>query len=1155
MERPELASQTASAVSSETVDAPAFFITGGTLPLGAASYVARAADEELYQILRRGEFCYVLNTRQMGKSSLMIRTARRLREAGRQVLILDLTGVGQNLSVEQWYFGLLDLVATQAGYEDELFAFWKSHKELGPMQRFVALLRRILLKAHEPDAPRDLVVFVDEIDAVRSLPFSADEFFAGIRECFNRSAQDADAGHLTFCLLGVATPSDLIRDTRVSPFNIGRRIELHDFTREEAAPLALGLRQGPDDTNAEALLDRVLYWTGGHPYMTQRLCRAVAENLNAQQTEGKGSSSKRDEIEDAVLVDTLCQSLFLTKSARETDDNLAFVRTRLLHSEEDKAALLDLYGQVRRGKRIKDDETNALCPVLRLSGVVKAANGWLVLRNEIYARVFDAHWIAENMPDAEVRRQKRAYRLGVMRAAAVFGSVSVVIGLLLFVAVGNARRARFAEGQLQKEAAYARKQEQTASQLLYDASMPQIQWEWERGNFTGAAGMLDETGRSPARNFEWDYWHRLQNEITAPLPMKSPFYTLIAPDNRTLGEVTQDEQSPEKGQFTAQDIFTGATRFSLPARFSVATPLDYAPDGSRFLLCVGKTVEVRDMRNGRLLQIIPAQQEDINAFHFSADGAAIYVARFTARAEGTLSLWDCRTEKTRWEHKTPRGYVICIAVSANRVATLTVIPPVTEKTKKRVTYLEQVKLQIWDERIGSELYSNDRDFARWPLAFSPNGRLLVGGMVILDLSTRKTHPVIGTLGLGEIYSSYFSPDGRRLTVGCGSRICVYDVASGRCLSDPTKSSTGFKLLLLSPNGRFALRAEGDDKYHFVRTEPMEEAQRLIPPAAPSRPPDGKAHRAALWRIRYSPDGSQVAAGSSDGNVYLWDTSAGKLLRTLHGDGVRTSVVSFSHDGNRLAAGDTEGRVSLWDLHSGKRFTAFRAHVTPDTHLPDQTGGVNDICFTLDDRQILTAGDDYTVKIWDLPEDSRAIPRLHRVLTGHKKAVECLALSPDGATLLTGSDDMTAKLWDYRSGHLLAPFKAPAEIWGAAFSPDSRQVVLATLWKTAEVWDIGTKQKIHVLSGHLDWVTDVAFSPDGKRIVSVSRDHTAKLWDAQTGRELLTLHGHSKQVIGVAFAPNGHQIATSSSDGEARLWNTVPDSPRNSNLPAAMPIMP
>ena len=146
-------------------------------------------------------------------------------------------------------------------------------------------------------------MFVDEIDVTRGLPFSVDEFFAGVRQCYVGRATDPALSRLTVCLLGTATPADLIQDTRTSPFNIGRRIEVRDFTPDEAAPLAEGL-----GANGPVLLSRVLYWTGGHPYLTQRLCRA------AQESDAKSLAD----------VDKPCLDLFLTRTAAEADDNLAF---------------------------------------------------------------------------------------------------------------------------------------------------------------------------------------------------------------------------------------------------------------------------------------------------------------------------------------------------------------------------------------------------------------------------------------------------------------------------------------------------------------------------------------------------------------------------------------------------------------------------------------------------------------------------------------------------------------------------------------------------------------------------------------------------------------------------------------------------------------
>src|SRR5438093_375072 len=122
---------------------PSFYVTGGTLRQGAPSYVERQADRALYEGLLRGEFCYVLTSRQMGKSSLMVHTAARLRAEGAHVVVLDFTALGQHLTVEQWYDGLLGHIGRQLDLEDELDEFWLDHPRLSPLQRWMAALREV----------------------------------------------------------------------------------------------------------------------------------------------------------------------------------------------------------------------------------------------------------------------------------------------------------------------------------------------------------------------------------------------------------------------------------------------------------------------------------------------------------------------------------------------------------------------------------------------------------------------------------------------------------------------------------------------------------------------------------------------------------------------------------------------------------------------------------------------------------------------------------------------------------------------------------------------------------------------------------------------------------------------------------------------------
>src|SRR5690242_4386317 len=121
-----------------------FFVAGGTLRHDAPSYVERRADRELYDALSGGEFCYVLTSRQTGKSSLMVRTAAKLREEGVRAAVLDLSALGQNVTPEQWYEALVGQLALRLGMEADLSECWSKSAGRAPLHRFMESLRTVL---------------------------------------------------------------------------------------------------------------------------------------------------------------------------------------------------------------------------------------------------------------------------------------------------------------------------------------------------------------------------------------------------------------------------------------------------------------------------------------------------------------------------------------------------------------------------------------------------------------------------------------------------------------------------------------------------------------------------------------------------------------------------------------------------------------------------------------------------------------------------------------------------------------------------------------------------------------------------------------------------------------------------------------------------
>jgi formylglycine-generating enzyme required for sulfatase activity len=348
------------------------YTVGGTVQAGGGIYIKRKADDELLELCQQSEFAFILSSRQVGKSSLIVRTAQQLETENIRSVLVDLSAIGVKVSPDEWYMGILNEISSSLELKTDVFTWWMDHAKLGPAQRLTNFFKDVLLK----EVKEQIVLFFDEIDSTLSISFS-DDFYVAIRAVYNARATVSDFKRLSFVLVGVATPSDLISDNKRTPFNVGRRVEITDFNLTEAFPLV-------EDFGIQAtqILTWVFQHTSGHPYLTQRLCAHLA---------------KSKETLDEENVSHAVERLFTGEQGRQ-DNNLQFVRDMLSVRAPDVKKVLRTYSDIRAGKKVIDDERSVAKAHLKLSGIVRPEKGFLKVRNAIYHKVFDAQWIQENTP-------------------------------------------------------------------------------------------------------------------------------------------------------------------------------------------------------------------------------------------------------------------------------------------------------------------------------------------------------------------------------------------------------------------------------------------------------------------------------------------------------------------------------------------------------------------------------------------------------------------------------------------------------------------------------------------------------------------------------------------------------------------------------------
>ncbi|NMG06256.1 AAA-like domain-containing protein [Brasilonema sp. UFV-L1] len=1098
---------------------------GGSLPIDSPSYVTRQADTELYKSLLSGEFCYVLNSRQMGKSSLRVRTMQKLQAEGFICAFIDLTGIGkEDVTAEKWYAGIVQSIVSNCQLSQKINwrNWWRERKDLlSPVQRLSLFVEEVLLVEVE----RRVFIFVDEIDRVLSQNFSLDDFFALIRYFYNKRVDSTAFQRLTFALLGVATPSNLITDKTQTPFNIGKAIELHGFQLDEAQPLAKGLEGKVE--YPQAVIQEILNWTGGQPFLTQKICQLVFQDTQ------NGSLVTANSVCEIVQ-----KRLIENWETQDEPEHLKTIRDRILRNEQKTGRLLGIYQEIlQHGECLADGSSEQT--ELRLSGLVVQQQGKLKVYNQIYLNVFNQNWVDKQLEKLRPYSQNfRAWVISdfhdesrLLRGQALQDALSWANHQSLstldyrFLAASQDLENREVQQSLAVKEEESRILAQanetlTLAEQKATAELTQAKRKARRITAIGsvilaislvtAAVILLQVKKRERELAESNVLLLSSSSQTtlAENPFEAMLKAVKAAQKLKELETSRPVKAEIKKEVTSalqQVIYSIRERHRLQSHQGAVRSVSFSPDG-KFLASGSEddTVKLWD-KNGSLLFTLKGHHDNIWSVNFSPDGKILA----SASDDGTVKLWNVQNGLLLKTIAAHREWVRSVSFSRNG--------------KILASSSSDGTIKLWNVENGT-LLNTLKGHRGWVtyISFSPDGKTLAsaGADTTIKLWNLENGTVEQTLkGHREtVRSVSFSPDGKTLASGSeDNTIKLWNLENGKELKTLAEHRSDVWSVVFSPDGKTLASASSDSTVKLWNIDDINDA---LP-----EPQTLRGHQGRIWSVVFSPDGKTLASGSVDKTVKLWSLNAGEP-QTYYVSRKDVISVSFSPDGKILASAGNESTIKLRDMQNGNLLFSLKGH----------TKAIRSVRFSPNGQLLASASSDKTVRLWNVKDGTP-----FKTLTD-KNRYSIVRFSPDGK-ILAAQGTKRVKLWNVEDGTPIKTLKEKPDkrcgVKSINFSPDGKTLAVACSYGNLQLWDVTTETVVLNLKGHSSHVSTVSFSPDGKILASGSADSTVKLWKVADGSLINTITAHLDHVRRVTFSPDGKTLASASDDKTIKLWN-IPD---------------